>query len=138
MLSAAEAVQAAKLHSEMPPEQQAIMLSVGGPGTATCWTAMHKSPTELHRMRNGGWPRRYGSVQRRMQACDPRVLCGKAMMKTCASNLWRRTRSTRFAASTVEPGPDRTVQSSTPCAGPSSKQGATRTWNAMSLSSTTG
>ena len=47
MLSAAEAVQAAKLHGDMPPEQQAIMLSAGGPGTGTCWTAMHKSPTEL-------------------------------------------------------------------------------------------
>ena len=46
ILSAAEAVQAAKLHSEMLPEQQAIMLSAGGPGTGTCWTAMHKSPTE--------------------------------------------------------------------------------------------
>ena len=47
ILSAAEAVQAAKLHSETLPEQQAIMLSAGGPGTGTCWTAMHKSPTEL-------------------------------------------------------------------------------------------
>ena len=42
ILSAAEAVQAAKLHSEMLPEQQAIMLSAGEPGTGTCWTAMHK------------------------------------------------------------------------------------------------
>ena len=47
ILSAAEAVQAAKLHGDMPPEQQAIMLSAGGPGTGTRWTAMHKSPTEL-------------------------------------------------------------------------------------------
>ena len=47
ILSAAEAVQAAKLHSEVPPEQQAIMLSAGGPGTGTSWTAMHKSATEL-------------------------------------------------------------------------------------------
>ena len=36
ILSAAEAVQAAKLHSEMLPEQQAIMLSAGRPGTGTC------------------------------------------------------------------------------------------------------
>ena len=45
ILSAAEAVQAAKLHGDMPPEQQAIMLSAGGPGTGTGtrWTAMHKS-----------------------------------------------------------------------------------------------
>ena len=47
ILSAAEAVHAANLHGDMPPEQQAIMLSAGGPGTGTCWTAMHKSPTEL-------------------------------------------------------------------------------------------
>ena len=40
ILSAAEAVQAAKL----PPEQQAIMLSAG---TGTCWMAMHKLPREL-------------------------------------------------------------------------------------------
>ena len=45
--SAVEAVQAAKLHSEMLPEQQATMLSAGGPGTGTSWTAMHTSPTEL-------------------------------------------------------------------------------------------
>ena len=38
---------AAKLHGDMPPEQQAIMLSARGPGAGTCWTAMHKSPTEL-------------------------------------------------------------------------------------------
>ena len=53
ILSAAEAVQAAKLHSEMLPEQQAIMLSAGGPGSGTCWTAMHKSPTEL--VQNAQW-----------------------------------------------------------------------------------
>ena len=53
ILSAAEAVQAAKLHGEMPPEQQAIMLGAGGPGTGTCWTAMHKSPTEL--AQNAPW-----------------------------------------------------------------------------------
>ena len=47
ILEAATAVQAAKLHGEMPLEQQAIMLSEGGPGTGTCWTAMQKSPTEL-------------------------------------------------------------------------------------------
>ena len=38
---------AATLHSEMLPEQQAIMLSAGKPGTGTCWTAMQKSPTDL-------------------------------------------------------------------------------------------
>ena len=47
ILSAAAAVQAGKLHSEMLRKQQAIRLSAGGPGTGTCWTAVHKSPTEL-------------------------------------------------------------------------------------------
>ena len=53
ILAATEAVQAAKLHSEMPPEQQALMLSEGGPGTGTCWTATHKSPIEL--AQNAQW-----------------------------------------------------------------------------------
>ena len=53
ILSAAEAAQAAKLHSEMLPEQQAIMLSAGGPGTVTSWMAMRKSLTEL--AQNAQW-----------------------------------------------------------------------------------
>ena len=53
ILSAAEAVQAAKLHSEMLPEQQAIMFSAGAPDTGTNWTAMHKSPTEV--FQNAQW-----------------------------------------------------------------------------------
>ena len=36
ILSSAEAVQAAKLHGDILPEHQAIMLSAGGPGTGTC------------------------------------------------------------------------------------------------------
>ena len=47
ILSASEAVQAAKLPGDMHPEQQAIMLSAGGLGTGACWTAVHKSTTEL-------------------------------------------------------------------------------------------
>ena len=47
ILSAVEVVQAAKLHQEMPPEQQAIMLRAGEQGTGTTWTAMHKSSTDL-------------------------------------------------------------------------------------------
>ena len=47
ILYVAEAVQAAKLHQEMPLEQQAIMLSAGEQGTGTTWMAMHKSLTEL-------------------------------------------------------------------------------------------
>ena len=101
ILAAAEAVQAAKLHSAMSPAQQAIMLSAGLPGTGTCWTAMHKSPTEL--AQNAQW--RMATALR---------LGANAR---CARNLWRRTRSTRFAASTGEQGPDRTVQSSAPCEG---------------------
>ena len=46
ILSAAEAVQAAKLHSEMLPEQQAIMLSAGRPGTGTSWTAKQAQVTD--------------------------------------------------------------------------------------------
>ena len=53
ILSAAEAVQAAKLRGDMSPEQQPIMLGAGGPGTCACWTAMHTSPTEL--AQNAQW-----------------------------------------------------------------------------------
>ena len=53
ILSAAEAVQAANLHAELSPKQQATMLSAGGPGTGTSWTAMHKSPIEL--AQNAQW-----------------------------------------------------------------------------------
>ena len=37
----------AKLHQDLPPEQQAIMPSAGEQGTGTTWIAMHKSPTEV-------------------------------------------------------------------------------------------
>ena len=53
ILSAAEAMQAGKLHHELHPEQQAVMLSARGPGTGTNWTAMHKSPTE--EVQNAQW-----------------------------------------------------------------------------------
>ena len=53
ILSATEAVQAAKLHGEIPSEQQAIMLSACGQGTGTTWTAMHKYPTEI--LQNAQW-----------------------------------------------------------------------------------
>ena len=74
ILSAAEAVQAAKLHSEMLSEQQAIMLGAGGPGTGTCWTPCTSHRQNCHRMRIGGWPRRYGLVLRRTLVRDLRVL----------------------------------------------------------------
>ena len=62
------------------------------------------------RKRNGAWPRRYDSVQHRMQARAPRVLC---VMGICASNLWLNTLSTRFGASTGEPGPDHRAEQHT-------------------------
>ena len=37
------------------------------------------------------------------------------MMGRCVKGLWQRTRSTRSAASTEEPEPDRTVQSFAHC-----------------------
>ena len=67
ILSAAEAVQAAKLHSERLPEQQAIMLSAGD-------LALARHRQNCHRMRNGGWPRRYGLVLRRTLVRALRVL----------------------------------------------------------------
>ena len=104
-MAAAKAVQAAKLHSEMPPEQQAIMLCAGGPGTGTL--DGHAPVTDRIGAECAMEDGHYDSVQRQMQARAPRVFCGEAMMGTCASNLWLSTLSTRFAASTDEPGPNR-------------------------------
>ena len=122
ILSAAEAVQAAKLHSEMLPEQQAIILSGGGPGAGTCWTATHKSPTELPQ--NAQW--RMATALRLGASPDagPRSTCAlrRGNDGTCVITLWQRTRSTRFAASTGEPEPDRIVRSNAPCGGSLSRQ----------------
>ena len=139
ILSATEAVQAAKLHSEMLPEQQAILLSAGGLGTGTCWTAMHKSPTELPQ--DAQW--RMATALRLGATPDagPRSTC--ALRKgndgdLCVNSLWQRTRSSLFAANTGEPETGHIAQSRAHCAGSSSRWGATQTWSAMSLSSTTG
>ena len=138
ILAAAEAVQAAKPHSEMPPEQQANMLSAGGPGTGTCWTAMHKSPTELAQ-----------SVQRRMATAlrlgatpgaGPRSTC--ALRKGNDGDMYEQS----LAGAPFPPvllrvrgSQDQTAPCGpTPCAGSLHKHKATHTWNAMSLSSTTG
>ena len=122
ILLAAEAVQAAKLHGEMLPEQQAIMLSARRPGTGTCWTCTsHRQ--NCHRMRNGGWPRRYGLAPRRTLGRDLRVLWGRTVMGTCLNSLWQRTRSALFCCT---------------FGGARNRQGATRTWSTTSLSSTTG
>ena len=51
-LSVDEAVQAARLYRELDPEQQTLMLSVGGLGTGTSWTAMHRSSTDILRTRS--------------------------------------------------------------------------------------
>ena len=75
ILSAAEAVQAAKLHSEMPPERQAILLSVGGPATGTCWTAMHKSPTGL--AQNAQWRMATALRLGTTQDAGPRSTCAR-------------------------------------------------------------
>ena len=47
ILSAAEATQAARLHQELSPEQQPIMLSAGGLGTGASWTATQSTPKRL-------------------------------------------------------------------------------------------
>ena len=90
ILSAVAAVQAAKVPSVMGAGDLALA-HAGRPCT--------NRPQNCHGMRNGEWLRRYGKAQRRMQAHVPRVLCGRAMMGTCASNLWLSPLSTRFAAS---------------------------------------
>ena len=58
----------------MPPEQQAVTLSAGGPGTGTCWTAILESPTEL--AQNVQW--RMATALRLGAAPDagPRSTCG--------------------------------------------------------------
>ena len=138
ILSAAEAVQAAKLHSEMLPELVAIMLSAGGPGAGTCWTAMHKSPTDL--AQNAQWRMATASRQGATPDAGPRSTC--ALRKGNDGDMCEPSLATHpfhpVLLPAGEPEADRTAQSSTPRAGSLSRQGATRTWSAMSLSSATG
>ena len=108
ILSAAEAVQAAKLHSEMLPEQQAVMLNAAGLGSGTCWTAMHKSPTELAQ-----------KAQRRMATALRLGATPDAGPRfTRAPDMCQQSLATHpfhfFAASTGEPEVDRTARSSAP------------------------
>ena len=117
ILSAAEAVQAAKLHADVLPEQQAIMLSAWDQALARIGRPCTNHLQNWHRMRNGGWQWRCDSARHQMQASAPRVLCGKEMMETCVSNRWLSTLSTLSAANTGVPGRDRTVRSNAPCAG---------------------
>ena len=128
ILSAAEAVQAAKLHSEMLPEQQAIVLSAGGPGTGTCWTGRAQvtngTGTECA-MEDG-----HGVTACCYAGRRPRIYVWSEegqTMGTCASSLWQRTRSTLFAVSTGEKETDNITQSSAHCAGSLSRQGTMQT-----------
>ena len=73
-LAAAEAVQAAKLHSEMHPEQQATTLSAGGPALARAGRPCTSHRQNYRWMRDGGWPRRYGLELRQTLVRDLRVL----------------------------------------------------------------
>ena len=100
------------------------MLSAGVPGTGACWTAKHKSPTELAQIAQ--W--RMATALRLDATPDagPRYTCAL------------RKGNDGYAANMEEPGPDRTVQPNAPCGGSSSRQEALRMWSAMSLSSTTG
>ena len=67
---------------------------------------MHKSPTEVLRL--GATP-----------DAGPRSSCAlrRAVTETCASSRWQRNLSTLFAASSGEPGLDRTAQSCARCTG---------------------
>ena len=88
ILSVAEAVQAAKLHSDIRPDQQAIMPSAGGPGAGTCWTAMHKLPTEL--AQNAQWRMATALRLGATPGAGPRSTCAlraRAMMATCAHSV---------------------------------------------------
>ena len=111
ILSAVEVVQAAKLHQEMPPEQQAIMLRAGEQGTGTTWTAMHKSPTDL--TANAQW--RMATALRLGLTPDAHV---------CLAQRQRRGRVRTFAGEAPVslillqvpgPGPDRIVRSCADC-----------------------
>ena len=104
VLAVAEAVQAAKLHHEMTPEQQAIMPSAGGPGTDSTWTAMNKSSTGL--MQTARW--RVATSLRLGMPPDARAPCEGEMRARSSNSHLRRTRTTPSAASTKERGPDRT------------------------------
>ena len=130
ILSAAEAVQAAKLHSEMQ-EQQAIVLSAGGPGTGTCWTAMHKLPREL--AQTAQW--RMAAALRLGATPDagPRSTCALRkgndgdMCEQCLATYPFHPICCRYGGARNRP--HRAVQHTL--------QEAMRTWSAMSLSSTT-
>ena len=135
ILPAADAVQAAKLHSEMLPEQQAIMLGAGRPGSGTCWTSHRQN---CHRMRNGGWPRRYGLVA--APDAGPRSTCalrkgndGDMCEQSLAAHPYH---SFRCKYGGARARPHRAVQCTLRSL--SGGQGAMQTLSTMSLCSTTG
>ena len=114
ILSAAEAVQAAQLHQEMPPEQQAVVLSAGGQSTGTTWTNMHKSPTEI--LQNA--PRRKTTA---LPNARPRDLC--ALHKGSEQKFAGGAPAPLFGLQVWEyQGPDRIVRSYARCMGCSPKR----------------
>ena len=134
ILSASEAVQDAKVHYDMPPEHHAQCRRTW---FWHMWDG-HAQITDRTGMRNGGWPRRYGSVQRRMQARAPRVLCAKVNGGVlCGQSLVTHP----FHPFCCKYGEDRARPH---CAVQCTlrrlieQAGATQTWSAMSLSFTTG
>ena len=133
-LSAAVAVQAAKLHAELPPEQQAIMLSAGGPGTGTSWTAMHKSPTEL--AQNAQWRMATALRLGATPGAGPRSVC--ALRQDRDGHVWEQSLATHpfhpFCCKYGGAEPDHTEQSNARYADSSSRQGAMRISNDMSRS----
>ena len=138
ILSAAEAVQASKLHAQLSPEHQAIMLSAGGPGTSSSWTAMHKSPTEW--AQNAQW--RMATALRLGATPDagPRSVC--ALKQENDGHMCEQSLATHpfhpFCCKYGEPDTDRTELSSARSADLSSRQGDMLIWRDMSLSSMTG
>ena len=106
ILSAAKAVQAARLHQELPPEQQAIMLSAGGPGTGTMWTAMHESPTEV--LSKAQWRTTTALRLGLSLEAGPRA---RAAEGAFVSVPWRRTHTTFFCCKygSARSGPHRAV-----------------------------
>ena len=139
ILSTAKAVQAVKLQSNVPPEQQAIMLCAGGPGTETCWTAMHKSPTEL--AQNAQW--RMATAFRLGATPDARPRSTCALWKGNDGDVCERSLATHpFHPFCCKYGgararPHCAVQHTLRRLIEQAVE-ATRTWNAMSLSFTTG
>ena len=69
------------------------MLSAGGLGAGSTWTAMHKSPAEL--MQNVQWRRATALRLGVPPDAGPRAACSQKVMRvTCANSRLRRIRTT--------------------------------------------